>query len=103
VPGVVKGVEAGELGGDGVLDFRLDLHAAGVGVAEALAEDEADGALDVVAPPARFPDLSCDIPCGSYRKAGGPKNGAEIGPDAGILMGEHHDLQAVVRHMVGHG
>ena len=37
------------------------------------------------------------------RKPGRPEDGAEVGPDAGILVGEHHHLQAVVRHVPGHG
>jgi hypothetical protein len=35
-------------------------------------------------------------------KARGPEDRAEVGPDAGVLMGEHHDLEAVVRHVFRH-
>ena len=49
VPGFVERGEAGELRRHGLLDLGLDLHAPGVGFAQALAQDEADGALDVVA------------------------------------------------------
>jgi hypothetical protein len=87
----------------GVFDFGLDLHAPSVRVPEALAEDEANGALDVIAFFQSAFGLGDDVPGGGNSQAGGPEDRAEIGPDAGVLMGEHHDLQAIVGHVLCHG
>ena len=86
-----------------LLDLGLDLHAPRVGFGQTLAQHEADRALDVVALLQRAFSLGDDVPGGGDAQAGGPQNRAEIGPDAGILMGEHHHLHAVVRHVPGHG
>ena len=43
-----------------------------------------------------------DVPGGGDAKPGGPEDRAEVGPDAGVLVGEHHHLQAVVGHVAGH-
>ena len=103
MPGVIERSEAGELRRDGLLDLGLDLHAPGVRFAQALAQHEADGALDVVALLQRALGLGDDVPGGGDAKPGRPEDRAEIGPDAGVLVGEHHHLQAVVGHVAGHG
>ena len=99
MPGVVERGEAGELRRDRLLDLGLDLHAPGVGFAQALAQNEADGALDVVALLQRALGLGDDVPSGGDPQPCRPENAAQIGPHAGVLMGEHHHLQAVVRHV----
>jgi hypothetical protein len=102
VPGIVEGGEASKLRGNCLLDLALDLHAPGVGFGQALAQHKADGALDVVARPARLGRFSYYVPCGGHTHARRPQNGAEISPNASILVREHHYLQAIVRHVASH-
>ena len=87
------------------LDLVLDLvdHLVGVGRvrARALAEDEEDGALDVVALLERGVGFGGNGPRGGDAEAGGPEDEGEVGPDARVLVREHDDLDAVVGHVGG--
>ena len=46
--------------------------------------------------------LGDDIPSGGDLQAGGPNDIRHIRPDGAGLMSEHNDLDAVVRHALGH-
>ena len=99
---LVQGLHGRDLAFHFVLHQRIDLVEEAGLVGDAFAQDEADGALDVVA----FLDaggfgLGADGPGGGGLESGGPEDHAEVGPDRRVLVGEHDHLQAVVRHVAG--
>ena len=89
-----------DLTADLVLHHRVDLVEESVFFAQALAENEEDGALDVVALlDAAGGSLGGDGPrCGDPQPRR-PQDHAEVGPDRWVLVGEHDELEAVVRHV----
>jgi len=85
-----------------VFHQRIDLVEKARHVGGAFAQDEADGALDVVALlDARRFSLGADGPGGGGLETGSPEDHAEVGPDRRVLMGEHDHPQAIVRHVPG--
>jgi len=65
-------------------------------------QHQIDGALDVVALlDATCGGLGADSPGGGDLEAAGPQDHAQVAPYRRILVGELHQLQAVVRHLVG--
>ena len=44
-----------------------------------------------------------DVPGADDLQARCPEDGYHVGPDGGVLVGEHDALEAVVGHVVGHG
>jgi len=85
-----------------VFHQRIDLVEKARLVGGAFAQDEADGALDVVALlDARRFGFGTDGPGGGGLESGRPEDHAEVGPDRRVLMGEHDHLQAIVRHVPG--
>src|SRR5262249_35019596 len=68
----------------------------------ALAQDEDDGALDVTALLQLGRRLGGDVPGGRDAQARAPEDVRHVCPDGAVLVREHDDLKAVVRHVTGH-
>lgn len=99
-PVFIEGLHRGDLAADFIFDEGIDfVEKAGFG-RSALAEDETDGAGDVVAffDADRF-GLGADRPGGGRFETGGPEDHPEVSPDGRVLMGELHHLETVVRHV----
>jgi hypothetical protein len=68
----------------------------------ALLEHQDDGALD-----SSLLDgcicFCCDVPRRHNLQTRRPEDADQVAPDGGILMGKHHALHTVVRHVIGHG
>src|SRR5207249_2300528 len=68
----------------------------------AFAADEQHGAFYVAAITQDAVSLSDDIPGGGDLQARGPDDIGHVPPDRAVLVGEHDDLDTVVRHTLGH-
>ena len=102
-PGLL--IEAGEglyLCFDLFLDFPGEVVTRGLLRTLALAADEQHGALHMAALTQGAVGLSGDVPGGGDLQAGGPDDVRHVRPDGAGLVGEHDDLDAVVRHALGH-
>ena len=67
-----------------------------------LAQHQDHRALHVVA--LLYPRTAClggDRPGSGNLQPGGPEHQRQVGPDLGVLVGEHHHLEAVVTHVSG--
>jgi hypothetical protein len=83
------------------LDLRDDLVQEGDGVGGLLAQHHQDGPLDIVSFLECRLGLGGDGPGRGHPQAGGPEDEGQVRPDARVLVGEHDDLHAVVRHVGG--
>ena len=66
-----------------------------------LAEHHEHGALDVVAFLERGFGFRGDGPGRRHPQPGGPEDERQVGPNPGVLVGEHNDLKPVVGHVGG--
>ena len=96
--GVVQLVHGVELTHHLGLDLGVDLVEEGDLAGGLLAQDEQDGSLHVVAVFESAVGLGDDAPRACDAQAGCPEDQGQVRPDPGVLVGEHHDLQAVVGH-----
>jgi len=99
--GIVEVVHGIELALHLVLDLGIDFIEEGDLFAGLFTENEEDCSLDVVASFEGAIGFRGDAPSGGDTKSAGPENESEVRPDGGVLMGEHDDLHAIVRHMRG--
>lgn len=85
-----------------VLDRPLQAREIAALLTRALAQNEQDGALHVVALLGTALGFRGDAPAGGHLQTRRPEDLGEVGPDPHVLMGEHHQLQAVVGHVRRH-
>ena len=88
-----------ELPADLRLDFLVHFVEEGGLLGRLLAQNEQHCALDVVAFLHGGISLGCDTPRGRHSQSRSPEDQRQIRPDTRVLVGEHDDLQAVVRHV----
>ena len=98
-------VEAGQrlhLCFDLFLDLPGEVVTRGLQRTLAFAADEQHGAFHMAARAQGAVGFSGHVPGGGDLQPGGPDDVGHVPPDRAVLVGEHDDLDAVVRHALGH-
>ena len=84
-----------------IFHFRINLIKKGAGILYPFAQHQQHCALHIITLLQTGCGFGGNGPRRRHAQACTGQNHRQIGPDCGILMGKHHHLQSVVRHMFG--